>query len=67
MKPRAAARRLDWAGFATLIGCVVPLLLALTWATQYGWSSTRVESLLVVVGGHARRVPVRRIDGRRSR
>lgn len=47
MKPRAAARRIDWAGFATLIACVVPLLLALTWATEYGWSSTRVESLLV--------------------
>jgi EmrB/QacA subfamily drug resistance transporter len=46
MKPRAAARRLDWPGFATLIACVVPLLLALTWATQYGWGSTRVESLL---------------------
>ena len=48
MKPRAAARRLDWGGFATLIGCVVPLLLALTWATPYGWTSLRVESLLVV-------------------
>ena len=48
MKPRAAARRLDWGGFATLIGCVVPLLLAMTWATQYGWTSFRVESLLVV-------------------
>jgi EmrB/QacA subfamily drug resistance transporter len=48
MKPRAAARRLDWTGFATLIGCVVPLLLALTWATQYGWGSTRVESLLAI-------------------
>jgi EmrB/QacA subfamily drug resistance transporter len=48
MKPRAAARRIDWAGFATLTGCVVPLLLALTWATQYGWSSTRVVSLLVL-------------------
>ena len=47
MKPRAAARRLDWSGFATLISCVVPLLLALTWATQYGWTSTRVESLLL--------------------
>jgi EmrB/QacA subfamily drug resistance transporter len=46
MKPHAAARRIDWAGFATLIACVVPLLLALTWATEYGWSSTRVESLL---------------------
>ena len=46
MKPSGSARRLDWTGFATLIGCVVPLLLALTWATQYGWSSARVEWLL---------------------
>src|SRR5438445_3678173 len=48
MKPRGSTRRLDWTGFATLIGTVVPLLLALTWATQYGWTSTRVESLLVL-------------------
>jgi len=48
MKPRAAARRLDWWGCVTLIGCVVPLLLALTWATQYGWTSVRVESLLAL-------------------
>jgi predicted MFS family arabinose efflux permease len=48
MKPRAAARRLDWGGFVTLTGCVVPLLLALTWATEYGWTSVRVESLLAL-------------------
>jgi EmrB/QacA subfamily drug resistance transporter len=48
MKPHAAARRIDWAGFATLIACVVPLLLALTWATEYGWTSLRVESLLAL-------------------
>jgi MFS family permease len=48
MKPRGATRRLDWAGFVTLIGTVVPLLLALTWATQYGWTSTRVDSLLAL-------------------
>jgi predicted MFS family arabinose efflux permease len=48
MKPRGSSKSLDWAGFASLIGTVVPLLLALTWATQYGWSSTRVESLLVL-------------------
>jgi EmrB/QacA subfamily drug resistance transporter len=48
MKPHSAAKRLDWWGFATLIGCVVPLLLALTWATQYGWGSVRVESLLAL-------------------
>ncbi len=47
MKPRGSSRQLDWAGFATLIGTVVPLLLALTWATAYGWGSTRVVSLLV--------------------
>jgi len=48
MKPRGRARHLDWAGFATLIGTVVPLLLALTWATSYGWTSVRVSSLLVL-------------------
>lgn len=48
MKPQRARRALDWGGFATLIGCVVPLLLALTWATQYGWTATRVVSLFVV-------------------
>src|SRR5204863_7163610 len=48
LKRRGTRRHLDWAGFATLIGCVVPLLLALTWVTQYGWGSTRVESLLAL-------------------
>jgi EmrB/QacA subfamily drug resistance transporter len=48
MKPRRAQRQLDWGGFATLIGSVVPLLLALTWATQYGWDAPRVVSLFVV-------------------
>jgi EmrB/QacA subfamily drug resistance transporter len=48
MKPSRAARRLDWAGFATLIGCVVPLLLALTWATRYGWASPRVTWLFAL-------------------
>jgi EmrB/QacA subfamily drug resistance transporter len=40
-------QRLDWAGVISLILCIVPLLLALTWVTDYGWSSRRVESLLV--------------------
>ena len=48
MKPHGTHRQLDWAGFATLIGTVVPLLLALTWATEYGWSSSRVIVPLVV-------------------
>src|SRR5262249_54925044 len=37
--PKNVKRHIDWAGVVTLIGCVVPLLLALTWVTDYGWSS----------------------------
>jgi EmrB/QacA subfamily drug resistance transporter len=48
LKPRGSTRRLDWPGFATLIGTFVPLLLALTWATEYGWTSMLVESLLAM-------------------
>src|SRR5580658_10507343 len=46
MHIKGVDRKIDWAGVATLILCIVPLLLALTWVTNYGWSSTRVESLL---------------------
>jgi EmrB/QacA subfamily drug resistance transporter len=48
MKPRGSQRQLDWGGFATLIGCMVPLLLALTWVTRFGWAAPRVVSLLAV-------------------
>ncbi len=44
--PKDVRRIIDWFGVLTLIGCLVPLLLALTWATTYGWGSVRVESLL---------------------
>ncbi len=47
-RPQGVQRKLDWAGVATLTCCLVPLLLALTWVTDYGWTSTRVESLLAV-------------------
>jgi len=47
-RPEGVKRSIDWAGVATLILCIVPLLLALTWVTDYGWTSTRVELLLVV-------------------
>jgi EmrB/QacA subfamily drug resistance transporter len=47
-RPQAVRRIIDWWGVATLITCLVPLLLALTWVTQYGWGAARVESLLVV-------------------
>jgi EmrB/QacA subfamily drug resistance transporter len=45
-RPKGVQRHIDWAGTVTLIGCVVPLLLALTWVTDYGWLSGRVEWLL---------------------
>ncbi len=47
LHPEGVKRQLDWAGVLSLILCIAPLLLALTWVTDYGWSSTRVESLLV--------------------
>lgn len=47
-QPRDVKRHIDWAGVVTLISSVVPLLLALTWVTDYGWSSTRVELLLAM-------------------
>jgi EmrB/QacA subfamily drug resistance transporter len=46
MHVKGAKRSIDWLGVVSLIGCVVPLLLALTWVTEYGWRSPRVESLL---------------------
>ena len=45
--PKDVKRHIDWAGTATLILCVVPLLLALTWVTNYGWLAMRVALLLV--------------------
>jgi EmrB/QacA subfamily drug resistance transporter len=47
LHPEGVIRKLDWAGIATLILCIVPLLLALNFATDFGWTSTRIESLLV--------------------
>ncbi len=45
-RPQGVKRIVDFAGVLTLIACLVPLLLALTWVTDYGWGSTRVESLI---------------------
>src|SRR5579862_7097744 len=45
-RPEGVKRAIDWAGVATLILSIVPLLLALTWATDYGWKSARVDLLL---------------------
>jgi EmrB/QacA subfamily drug resistance transporter len=46
--PKDVKRHIDWAGVITLIACVAPLLLALTWVTDYGWASSRVELLLLL-------------------
>lgn len=46
IKPQGARRAIDWLGVSTLIACLVPLLLALTWVTDYGWTSSRVLGLL---------------------
>ena len=46
-RPEGVKRSIDWAGVGTLILSIVPLLLALTWVTDYGWASGRVDSLLV--------------------
>jgi EmrB/QacA subfamily drug resistance transporter len=46
--PHGVRRSIDWAGVFSLIFCIVPLLLALTWVTDYGWTSARVELLLAL-------------------
>jgi EmrB/QacA subfamily drug resistance transporter len=47
-RPEGVKRSIDWGGVTTLILSIVPLLLALTWVTEYGWGSARVEGLLVM-------------------
>ena len=47
MKPRPSDKQIDWKGFGLLIATVVPLLLALTWVPQDGWTSLRVWPLLL--------------------
>lgn len=37
-RPEGVKRIIDWGGVLTLILCIVPLLLALTWIRYYGWS-----------------------------
>ena len=45
--PEGGKRAIDWFGVATLIASLVPILLALTWVTTYGWGSARVIGFLV--------------------
>lgn len=46
-RPEGVKRVIDFAGVVTLLAGLVPLLLALTWVTDYGWGSARVIGLLV--------------------
>lgn len=45
-RPQGIKRKIDWLGAGSLTACLVPLLLALTWVTDYGWASSRVLTLL---------------------
>ena len=47
-RPEGVRRAIDYAGVVTLIGGLVPLLLALTWVTDTGWTSPRVLIALAV-------------------
>lgn len=47
-RPQGVRRKIDWWGVITLTSGLVPLLLALTWVTDYGWGSERVLSLLAI-------------------
>ncbi|HEX5501320.1 MAG TPA: MDR family MFS transporter [Thermomicrobiales bacterium] len=47
-KPEGVKHAIDYAGVATLIGCLVPLLLALTWVTEYGWTAPRILGLFAL-------------------
>ena len=46
IRPQSKNQKVDWLGVLTLSACIIPLLLALTWVTEYGWASGRVEGLL---------------------
>jgi EmrB/QacA subfamily drug resistance transporter len=48
IRPQGARRAIDWLGAAMLTAGLVPLLLALTWVTDYGWGSARVLGLLAL-------------------
>jgi EmrB/QacA subfamily drug resistance transporter len=48
LKGQGGRGNLDWLGIGALIACIGPLLVALTLATDLGWDSGRVVTLLVV-------------------
>ena len=48
LRPPGLKRQIDWAGVLSLTGCLVPLLLGLTWVSDYGWFGTRVLGLFAI-------------------
>lgn len=46
--PQGVSRKIDWGGVITLTFGLAPLLLALTWVTEYGWTAPRVYGLLLL-------------------
>jgi EmrB/QacA subfamily drug resistance transporter len=47
LRPHKIRRSIDWAGIVTLSAWLVPLLLALTWVGQTGWSAPLIRMLLL--------------------
>lgn len=47
-RPEGVTRAIDYFGVATLTAGLVPLLLGLTWVTDYGWTAPRVLILFAV-------------------
>ena len=51
VRSRGARPSMDYRGVVVLVACVVPLLLALTWAgREFAWDSPQVVGLLVFAG-----------------
>ncbi len=48
IRPPRKEHVIDWMGVFTLSASLIPLLLALTWVSDYGWTAPRVVWLLVM-------------------
>lgn len=50
LRPAIVHHSIDWMGIAALCGWVVPLLLALTWVGQTGWTDRGIQATLSASG-----------------
>lgn len=48
IRPPRKEHVIDWMGVFTLSASLIPLLIALTWVSDYGWTAPRVVWLLVL-------------------